>query len=64
MGENIAVDESLTLWKGRLGIKTYLPLKFAKFGIKSYEVCESSTGYLWQFIMLLIKPKYLRKIGV
>lgn len=43
MGENIAVDESLTLWKGRLGIKTYLPLKSAKFGIKSYEVCESST---------------------
>ena len=51
MGENIAVDESLTLWKGRLGIKTYLPLKSAKFGIKSYEVCESSTGYLWQFII-------------
>jgi hypothetical protein len=51
MEENIAVDESLTLWKGRLGIKTYLPLKSAKFGIKSYEVCESSTGYLWQFII-------------
>ena len=51
MDENISLDESLTLWKGRLGIKTYLPLKAAKFGIKSYEVCESSTGYLWQFII-------------
>jgi hypothetical protein len=38
MVENIAVDESLTLWKGRLGIK-------------SYEVCESSSGYLWQIII-------------
>ena len=51
MGENTAVDESLTLWKGRLGIKTYLPFKSAKSGIKSSEVCESSAGYLWQFII-------------
>ena len=51
MGENISVDESLTLWKGRLSIKTYLPLKAAKFGIKSYKICESSTGYLWQFVI-------------
>ena len=51
MGENISVDESLTLWKGRLSIKTYLPLKTAKFDIKSYEICESSTGYLWQFVI-------------
>ncbi|XP_047105214.1 piggyBac transposable element-derived protein 4-like [Schistocerca piceifrons] len=32
MGENISIDESLTLWKGRLEMKTYLPLKSAKFG--------------------------------
>ena len=49
--ENIAVDESLTLWKGRLGIKQYIPLKAAKFGIKTFELCESTSGYLWNFIV-------------
>jgi hypothetical protein len=40
--ENVAVDESLTLWKGRLSFKIYLPLKSSKFGIKTFELCESS----------------------
>jgi hypothetical protein len=44
-GPNISVDESLTLWKGRL------PLKAAKFGIKTYELCESGSGYLWSFLV-------------
>jgi hypothetical protein len=26
LAENIAIDESLTLWKGRLGLKQYIPL--------------------------------------
>jgi hypothetical protein len=47
--ENISADESLTLWKGHLGIRQYIPLKAAKFGIKTFELCESSTGYLWHF---------------
>jgi hypothetical protein len=49
--ENISLDESLTLWKGRLGFKQYIPLKAAKFGIKSFELCASSSGYLWNFII-------------
>ncbi|PSN57189.1 hypothetical protein C0J52_01450 [Blattella germanica] len=51
MGENISLDESLTLWSGRQDIKKNLPLRAAKFGIKSYEICESTTGYLWQFVI-------------
>jgi len=43
----IAVDESLMLWKGRLGIKQYMPLKRARWGLKSYELCESGSGYIW-----------------
>ena len=50
-GQNIAIDESLTLWTGRLSFKQYIPLKASKFGIKSYELCESSSGYLWSFII-------------
>jgi hypothetical protein len=45
--QNISVDESLTLWKGRLPFKQFLPLKSSKFGIKSFELCDSQTGYLW-----------------
>jgi hypothetical protein len=49
--QNISVDESLTLWKGRLSFKQYLPLKASKFGIKIYELCDSTTGYLWSFLV-------------
>jgi hypothetical protein len=50
-GQNIAIDESLTLWRGRLSFRQYVSLKASKFGIKSYELCESSSGYLWSFII-------------
>jgi len=48
--ENIAVDESLMLFKGRLAMKQYIPLKRARFGLKLYElhVCESGSGYIWK----------------
>jgi len=50
-GQNTAIDESLTLWRGRLSFRHYIPLKSYKFGIKSYELCESSSGCLWSFII-------------
>ena len=48
---NIAIDESLMLYKGRLGWVQYLPLKRARFGIKYYMLCESSSGYVWNFMI-------------
>jgi len=50
-GQNITIDESLTLWRGRFSFRQYIPLKSSKFGIKSYELCKSSLGYLWSFII-------------
>jgi hypothetical protein len=50
-GQNISVDEYLTLWKGRLSFKRYIPLKAAKFGIKTYELCEANSGYLWSLVV-------------
>jgi hypothetical protein len=47
----IAIDESLMLWKGRLGMKQYIPLKRARFGLKTYELCEAGTGYTWNSII-------------
>ncbi|KAL0828804.1 hypothetical protein ABMA28_003717 [Loxostege sticticalis] len=47
--QDIAIDESLLLWKGRLSFSQLIANKAAQVGIKTYELCESSTGYLWKF---------------
>lgn len=44
---DVTIDESLMLYKGRLGWVQYLPLKRARFGIKTYMLCESKSGYVW-----------------
>lgn len=49
LNRNITLDESLTKWKGYLNVKQFIPNKTAKTGMKTYEVCESQTGYLWRF---------------
>jgi len=48
---NVAIDESLMLWKGRLAMKQYILLKRARFGLKSYELCESGSGYIWNSLI-------------
>ncbi|KAF9408389.1 hypothetical protein HW555_011926, partial [Spodoptera exigua] len=48
--QEIAIDESLMLWKGRLSFSQLIATKAAQVGIKSYELCESKMGYLWQMI--------------
>uniref|UniRef100_A0A2A4IY54 PiggyBac transposable element-derived protein domain-containing protein n=1 Tax=Heliothis virescens TaxID=7102 RepID=A0A2A4IY54_HELVI len=45
--QEIAIDESLLLWKGRLSFSQVIATKAAQVGIKSYELCESKSGYLW-----------------
>ncbi|PSN42671.1 hypothetical protein C0J52_13024 [Blattella germanica] len=49
--QNIAIGESLTLRRGRLSFWQYIPLKSSKFGIKTFGLCESSSGYLWSLII-------------
>ncbi|XP_068104032.1 piggyBac transposable element-derived protein 4-like [Hyperolius riggenbachi] len=48
---DISVDESLMAYKGRLSWLQYIASKRARFGIKSYTLCESSTGYIWNTIL-------------
>ncbi|KAL0879795.1 hypothetical protein ABMA27_003506 [Loxostege sticticalis] len=48
---DIAIDESLLKWHSRLSFVQKIATKAAKAGIKSYELCESHTGYLWDFIV-------------
>lgn len=49
MQEDIAIDESLMKFKGRLSYKQFNPSKRARFGIKIYKLCESSSGYCYDF---------------
>ena len=49
LAQEVAIDESLLLWKGRLLFKQYLPLKRSRFGVKLYKLCESCTGYTYRF---------------
>lgn len=48
-GKNIAIDESLMKFRGRLGYVQFNPSKRARFGIKFYKLCESETGYCSAF---------------
>jgi len=54
------IDESLTIWKGHLSIRQYLPLKASKFRIKIFQLCESRTGYLWCFLVYTGKSMALQ----
>lgn len=49
--KNIAIDESLIGWKGNLSWKQYIPSKRRRFGIKMFALCESATGYVYNFFL-------------
>uniref|UniRef100_A0A8C5W7D9 PiggyBac transposable element-derived protein 4 n=1 Tax=Leptobrachium leishanense TaxID=445787 RepID=A0A8C5W7D9_9ANUR len=60
---DISIDESLMAYKGRLSWVQYIASKRARFGVKSYMLCESSTGYIWNSFIYTGKetqfnPKY------
>ncbi|KAG8224183.1 hypothetical protein J437_LFUL002305 [Ladona fulva] len=48
---DITIDESLLLYKGRLGWRQYMPQKRARFGIKTFMLCESKSGYVWSTVI-------------
>lgn len=49
--QNICIDESLMLFKGRLFFKQYIPSKRHRFGIKFFVMCDCKTGYILDFII-------------
>jgi len=51
--QNLAIDESLVLFKGRLSVKQYIPNKRHRFGIKLFLVCDSETGYVLKIIIYM-----------
>lgn len=47
----LAIDESMIKFKGRIFFRQYLPAKPTKWGIKTFALCESSTGYALRFLI-------------
>ncbi|XP_017759329.1 PREDICTED: piggyBac transposable element-derived protein 4-like [Eufriesea mexicana] len=49
MRKDISIDESLMKFRGRLSYKQFNPSKRARFGVKFYKLCESDSGYCYEF---------------
>ncbi|XP_012935902.1 piggyBac transposable element-derived protein 4 [Aplysia californica] len=45
----VSIDEAVCPWRGRLRFRVYMKDKPHKWGIKLYELCESSSGYVYDF---------------
>lgn len=49
--ENLCIDESIIVFKGRLIFKQYIPSKRHRFGIKMFVLCDVKTGFILDFII-------------
>lgn len=48
--QNVAVDEILLLFKGRVYFRAYIPSKRSRYGIKIYALIDQN-GYMWNFFI-------------
>ena len=46
-GEKVSIDEGMLEWRGRLCFRVYNPDKPIKYGIKSYILSDTETGYCY-----------------
>ncbi|UYV79753.1 hypothetical protein LAZ67_18000564, partial [Cordylochernes scorpioides] len=53
--QDVCIDESLVLFKGRFGFKQYIPSKRKRFGIKLFVLCYVETKYILDFIVYVGK---------
>ena len=47
--KSLSIDEAMIFFNGRLSFKQYIPSKPTKWGIKCWEICDSSNGYCLDF---------------
>ncbi|XP_015598511.1 piggyBac transposable element-derived protein 4-like [Cephus cinctus] len=47
--EDVVIDESLMKFRGRLNYVQFIASKRARFGVKFYKLCESTSGYCSKF---------------
>lgn len=48
-GKNVCIDEGMIPFRGKIHFKVYNPDKPDKYGVKSYQLCDSSNGYCLMF---------------
>ena len=51
------IDESMVKWKGRLAWRQFMPNKPIRFGMKVWSLCDSVTGYMFNFQIYIGKVK-------
>lgn len=61
---NIAIDETLVKFKGRVGFRQFLPVKPARFVVKNFTLSESSSGYVWDLEVYTGKTGHDPKKGL
>ena len=44
--QNLSLDETPIMFKGRVQLRQFLPLKRSRFGLKGFIVADSATGYV------------------
>lgn len=54
----LAIDESMIKFKGRIFFRQYLPAKPTKWGIKQFALCESDSGYALRFLLYTGKTTF------
>ncbi|KAK2574752.1 hypothetical protein KPH14_013001 [Odynerus spinipes] len=49
--QEVCIDESLMLFKGRCHFRQFIPSKRSRFGIKTFVLCDCKTNYVLDFIV-------------
>ena len=54
--QNVAVDEAMVKFRGKLAFRQYMPAKPTKYGIKVWARADSTNGYVSQIDVYVGKP--------
>ena len=61
---NLAIDESIIAFKGRLSWIQYMPNKPHKWGMKAWVLADSSNGYVWNWELYTGKQEREDGVGL
>lgn len=62
--KDVAIDEAMIPFRGRISYRQYLPAKPCKFGVKVWELADSSNGYVYQMQIYTGKKDTGREVGL
>ncbi|XP_025209042.1 piggyBac transposable element-derived protein 4-like [Melanaphis sacchari] len=66
--QNLVIDESLVLWKGRLSLEQFIKSKRHRFRVKLFVLCDVETNFILDFIIYTVAETHLlqcdKNIGI